>query len=283
MRDSDILDTIGFVGIFVVVASGMMAIGLGYTIRQIVYPLQNLRLLALTLLANFLILPLASVAIAVGLRIDEPLADGLVLLGAASGAPFVPKLTEYARGDLPFAIATTILLTAATIAYLPLVLPIIRSDVIVPPLTVARPLVMFILLPLGIGLGARACSERLATRLKPVLDGLANVGFLPVVFLVAALNARNVLHVFGTGGILAGIMLLGLGLGVGWLLGGPAGDTRRALALSTGLRNFAVAIMVASEDFDDPAVEIMVIVTAVVALLILLPLSRLWGLKPMAN
>jgi len=78
-------------------------------------------------------------------------------------------------------------------------------------------------------------------------------------------------------------MLLGLGLGVGWLLGGPAGDTRRALALSTGLRNFAVAIMVASEDFDDPAVEIMVIVTAVVALLILLPLSRLWGLKPMAN
>jgi BASS family bile acid:Na+ symporter len=283
MHNSDILGTIGFVGIFVVVASGMMAIGLSYTIRQIVYPLQNLRLLAVTLLANFLILPLASVVIALALRLDEPLADGLVLLGAASGAPFVPKLTEYARGNLPFAIATTIVLTAATIIWLPLALPIMRSDVIVAPLTVARPLVLFILLPLGVGLGVRAYSEPLAERLKPVLDGLANSGFLPVVLLVAALNARNVLHIFGTGGILAGILLLGFGLGVGWLLGGPSGATRRALALSTGLRNFAVAIMIASEDFEDPAVEIMVIVTAVVALLILLPLSRLWGLKPIVN
>ena len=283
MHDPDILGTIGFVGILVVVVSGMVAIGLGHTIGQIVVPLRNYRLLAVTLLANLLIVPCGAVAIAIGLRLDEPLGDGLVLLGAASGAPFVPKLTEYARGNLPFAIGSTVLLTIVTIAYLPLALPIMRSDVTVAPITVARPLVLFVLLPLGVGLAARAYSERIAARLRPVFDGLSNSGFLPVILFVAALNTRNVLHVFGTGGIFAGILLLGLGFVVGWLLGGPARDTRRALAFSTGLRNFAVAIMVSSQSFDDPAVEIMVIVTAVVALLILVPVSRLWGLTAKAD
>ena len=67
---------------------------------------------------------------------------------------------------------------------------------------------------------------------------------------------------------------IALGLGIGWLLGGPDIDTRRVMALGTGQRNIAAALVVASESFSDPKVVVMVIVVAIVGLIILMPLSR---------
>ena len=99
----ELLDQVSRAGILVFVVSSMTAIGFGHTIGQILAPLRSVRLLLLTLLANFVVLPLASLAVAIGLRLDEPLAEGLLLLGAASGAPFVPRLTEFAQGNLRFA------------------------------------------------------------------------------------------------------------------------------------------------------------------------------------
>jgi len=71
--------------------------------------------------------------------------------------------------------------------------------------------------------------------------------------------------------------LIALGFGIGWILGGPGIDTRRALALGTGQRNIAAALVVASESFSDPSVVIMVIVVTIVGLLTLMPLCQLLG------
>ena len=276
----EVLHHISIAGVFVFVVSNMAAIGVGHTIGEILAPLQNARLLLGTLCANFVILPLASFGLAVGLRLDDALAEGLILMGMASGAPYGPKLTELAGGNLQFAVATMGLLTAGTIVYIPPVLPLLIPEVMVSPLTVARPLLLFVLLPLALGLATRAQSENLARWLKPILDRISNATLIPVIILVAALNVDNVLHVFGTGGILATLLLLFVGLLVGWLLGGPSHYTKRALALSTGVRNFAVAIVVAEQGFDDPTVAVMVIVAALIALLIVTPLSFLWGRLP---
>jgi BASS family bile acid:Na+ symporter len=217
------------------------------------------------------------------LRLDEPLAEGLLLLGAASGAPFVPRLTEFAQGNLRFAVGAMVLLTIGTIVYVPVILPLLLPNVTISPLGVARPLLLFMFLPLSFGLGVRACRRDLATWLKPMFDRISNASLFPILILIPVLNIDKVLHIIGTRGILAAILLIFLGLGVGWLLGGPGEDTRRVLALSTGLRNFAVALVVASQSFDDPRVEIMVIVTGIIALLIVVPLSCAWGVMTTAN
>jgi BASS family bile acid:Na+ symporter len=280
----ELLDQVSRAGILIFVVSSMTAIGFGHTIGQILAPLRSVRLLLLTLLANFVVLPLASLAVAIGLRLDEPLAEGLLLLGAASGAPFVPRLTEFAQGNLRFAIGAMVLLTIGTIVYVPVILPLLLPNVTISPLGVARPLLLFMFLPLSFGLGVRAaCRRDLATWLKPMFDRVSNASLVLVLILIPVLNIDKVLHIFGTRGILAAILLIFLGLGVGWLLGGPGEDTRRVLALSTGLRNFAVALVVASQSFDDPRVEIMVIVTGIIALLIVVPLSRVWGVMTIAN
>ena len=138
----------------------------------------------------------------------------------------------------------------------------------------ARSLLLLMLLPLATGLALKARYGDLAARVKPVLNWISNVSLILLVLLITAANIDKVLQVFGTRGILAALLFIALGFGTGWLLGGPDADARRVIALGTGQRNIAAALVVASQSFSDPKVVVMVIVVAIVGFIILMPLSR---------
>ena len=256
------------------VVSSMLAMGAGLTVPQIFEPLRNARLVVLALLANFVLMPLGAFALAKVLWLDEPLGIGLLLLGCAAGAPFLPKLAELAKGNLAFAVGAMVLLMAVTVGYLPIVLPLLLPGVTVDPWKIARSLVLLMLLPLAAGLALKARYEVLARRVKPVLDKISNVSLILLVLLITAANLDKVLQVFGTRGILAGLLFIAWGFGTGWLLGGPDAGSRRVMALGTGQRNIAAALVVASQSFSDPKVVVMVIVVAIAGFIILMPLAR---------
>jgi BASS family bile acid:Na+ symporter len=256
------------------VVSSMLAMGAGLTVPQIFAPLRNARLVVLALLANFVLMPLGAFALAKVLWLDEPLGIGLLLLGCAAGAPFLPKLAELAKGNVAFAVGAMVLLMAVTVGYLPIVLPLLLPGVTVDPWKIARSLVLLMLLPLAAGLALKARYEVLARRVKPVLDKISNVSLILLVLLITAANLDKVLQVFGTRGILAGLLFIAWGFGTGWLLGGPDADSRRVMALGTGQRNIAAALVVASQSFSDPKVVVMVIVVAIAGFIILMPLAR---------
>ena len=256
------------------VVTSMLAMGADLTVSQISAPLRNARLVVLALLANFVLMPLGALALAKVLWLDEPFGIGLLLLGCAAGAPFLPKLAELAKGNLAFAVGAMVLLMVVTVGYLPIVLPLLLPGVTVDPWNIARSLALLMLLPLAAGLALKARYEDLARRVKPVLDLISNISLILLVLLITAANIDKVLQVFGTRGILAGLLFIALGFGIGWLFGGPDGDTRRVMALGTSQRNIAAALVVASQSFSDPKVVVMVIVVAIVGLIILMPLSR---------
>jgi BASS family bile acid:Na+ symporter len=270
----DLLSKAATVAMLSFVVSSMLAMGAGLTVSQIFQPLSNARLVMLALLANFVLMPLGALALAKVLWLDEPFGVGLLLLGCAAGAPFLPKLAELAKGNLAFAVGAMVLLMVVTVGYLPMVLPLLLPGVTVNPWEIASSLVLLMLLPLATGLALKARYGDLATRVKPVLDWISNVSLILLVSLITAANIDKVLQVFGTRGILAGLLFIALGFGTGWLLGGPDADTRRVMALGTGQRNIAAALVVASQSFSDPKVVVMVIVVAIVGLIILMPLSR---------
>jgi bile acid:Na+ symporter, BASS family len=263
------------VAMLIFVLSSMLAMGLGLAVGQIITPLRNARLVVLSLLANFVLMPLAAVALAALLRLDQPLGVGLLLLGTAAGAPFLPKLAQIAKGNLAFAVGLMVLLMVVTVGYLPLVLPVLLPGVSVNPAKIARSLFLLMLLPLAGALAVKARFAVAAARTKPVLDRVSNLSLILLVLLITAANINNVLAVFGTHGILAGLLFIAVGFGIGWLLGGPGMDTRRVLALGTAQRNIAAALVVGSQSFSDPKVVVMVVVVAIVSLLVLMPLSRL--------
>jgi BASS family bile acid:Na+ symporter len=273
----ELLQKASSVAMLAFVLCSMLAMGLNLTVGQIITPLRNVRLVTLSLLVNFLLMPFVAVGLATLLRLDEPLGVGLLLLGSAAGAPFLPKLAQIAKADLAFAVGLMVLLMVITVGYLPLVLPLLLPGVSVNPAKIARSLFLLMLLPLAGALAVKARFASFAARTKPVLDRLSNLSLILLVVLIAVANVNKVLAVFGTRGILAGLLFIAIGFAVGWFLGGPAADTRRVLALGTAQRNIAAALVVGSQSFSDPQVIVMVIVVATVGFLILMPVSRTLG------
>jgi bile acid:Na+ symporter, BASS family len=262
------------VTLLIFVVSSMLAVGLSLTVGEILLPLRNRRLVSLALLANFVVMPLAAFVIARLLRLDEPLAAALLLLGTAAGAPFLPKLAGVAKGSLAFAVGLMVMLMALTVGYMPLVLPLLLEGVSVDPSKIARSLVLLMLIPLAAGLAVKSRFKAVAARVAPLLNRLSTLSLALLIVLLLATNVQNIIDLFGTRGILASILFLLVSFGTGWLLGGPGLDTRGVLALGTAQRNIAAALVVGGQNFSDPKVVVMVAVVAIVGLLVLMPLAR---------
>jgi bile acid:Na+ symporter, BASS family len=273
----ELLSKAATVALLSFVIASMLATGAALALGDIVKPLRNVRVVALLLFANFVLMPIAAIFLAKVLWLDEGFAVGLLLLGCAAGAPFLPKLAELAGGDLPFAVGAMILLTLASVAYLPIALPLLLPGITVDSWKIARSLVLFMLLPLAAGLFLKAQYEEWAERLRPIIDRIANVSLILLIALITAANLDKVLQVFGTRGILAGLLFIALGLGIGWLLGGSDTKTKSVMALGTSSRNIAAALVVGSQSFSDPKVVVMIIVVAIVGFIVLIPLSRVLG------
>ena len=131
----------------------------------------------LALLANFILMPLGALPSKV-LRLDEPFGIGLLVLGCAAGAPFLPKLAELAKGNLPFAVGTMVLLMVITVVLFAARSPASAAGRHSQSGEIAQSLVLVMLLPLGVGLILKTRYEELAARIKPLLDWLSNISLI---------------------------------------------------------------------------------------------------------
>ena len=92
------------------------------------------------------------------------------------------------------------------------------------------------------------------------------------------LNIGKVLGLFGSGAILATLLLLVVALGSGYLLGGPGADTKRVLALGTGQRNMAAGFAVAASNFAaQPDVMVFPAAAGLVAMVVVMPVAAEFG------
>jgi BASS family bile acid:Na+ symporter len=261
------------IAMLVFVVSSMLAVGLSLTVKQIAAPLRDARLVSLALAANFIVMPLGAFAISRILQLDSPLAIAFLLLGTAAGAPFLPKLASLAGGSLAFSVGLMVLLMVLTVAYMPLVLPLLLEGVSVDPLKVARSLVLLMLIPLGAGILVKARLDSMAARGAPVLNKLSSLSLAVMILLMLATNFRNIVELYGSRGVLASVIFLFTGLGIGWLLGGAAAGIKSVLALGTAQRNIAAALVVGGQNFTDPKVVVMIVVVAIVGMLLLMPFA----------
>jgi len=274
MSVSDLLIRAANASVVVFVVSSTLSVGLGLTVPQIVAPLRNGRLVVLSLLANFVLAPMAAIGLARLLGLDEPLAIGLLLVGVAGGAPFLLKLADLAKADMAFAVGLMVGLMVITVGYMPLVLPLFLQGVSVNPANIARSLVLLMLIPLAVGLAVRAWHAPAASAVRAVVALVSSISMIFVVALTTAGHFGSMLSILGSFGILAAVLFVAICFGIGWVLGGPDGDTRGVLSLGTAQRNTAAALVVAGQNFSDAQVVVMITVVMIVSFAVLMPLAR---------
>lgn len=268
---NDALSRISNVAVEIFAIASMASVGMTYTLRQILGPLRNLRGVVLALLANFVAVPLLALAIVQMLSLDRAYGIGLLLVAAAAGAPFVVKLTEIAGGSVSFASGLLVLLLVASIVYMPLVVPLLTAETTVGTWAIAAPLVFTMLLPLVVGLILDALWPLLTRQLLPVAAILSNAALVILVVLTFVLNLPTVLGVFGTGAILASVLLLAGSFAIGWLFGGFGEHLHDEMAFGTAQRNYAAAMVVATRSFAQTDVLVMIVVVSLVSMALLFP------------
>ena len=257
-------------GLLFVVAS-MLAMGLALTVPTILVSISNVRVVALALAANFIVVPALAYWAAQLLISDANagLQTGLILVGAAAGAPFLPKLVQTARGSIALGVGLMVALMVVTIAYLPLVLPLLLpGDVEVDSGQIAMSLVFLMLLPLAAGLFIRARYQGLAATMQPAAARISTLAVAILVVTLLVVNFGEIVDTVGTGGIAAALIVLVGAFVVGLLAGGRAAGP--VLGLGTAQRNLSAAVVVAAQNFgDQPQVITMVMVVGVLGLVLL--------------
>lgn len=280
---TEMLQFITKLTLLVFIVASMITVGLSQRVSNIIGPLLQPRLVLLALAANFVAAPLLALLLTKIIPLQQPYAIGLLLLGAAAGAPFLPKLTEMARGDIALSVAMMILLMIVSVAFLPLALPFLVQGLRVNPWSIAKPLVFLMLLPMTIGFALKNWFERSALWLYPIFHKVTDVTFAASVVLVVGLNMKAMAGTLGSGAIGACAVLTLLSVVVGYALGGPDPGKRRVLGLATGARNVAAALAVGQISFEDPGVVVMVVIGGAVGLILLLPTVRLFSRKALKN
>ena len=280
---SEVVKAIADSALLVFVAGSMLGAGLRLTVREILQPLRNARLVALALVANFVLVPLLAYLILLAIPLDRPLKVGLILLSTAGGAPFLPVLARFAKGNVAFSVGLMIVLMVVTVVYMPVVLPLLLPGVEVSPWEIARNLILLMLLPLGIGLLFRARSEAVAEILRKIADNATNYSLVLVLALILTLHFNGIISVIGSGAILAGAIFMVGAFLLGYLLGGPGSDTKRVLGLATGQRNIAAAMLVASRNFSEPMVIVMLLIVTLLGLFIQIPVAMKLGTRRRDN
>lgn len=277
MTTNQLLEIVAKLSGVAFVVTSMVAMGLSLTVPMILQPLRRWTIVVGALAANFVVVPLVALGIAEGLSLDPQLRDGLIIFGLAAGAPFLPKLAQGANGDVAVAVGLMVVLMVATVIFLPLVLPWLLDGVSIGAWSIAKSLIVLMLVPLSIALAVRANWPDLATEYQPVLAKTSTVAVIVLVVVGLGLNVDNALDLVGTRGFIAIVGLVVVSCAVGWAVGGRDPGTRSVVALGTGQRNLSAALVVATQNFAGTQTLTFVLVGSVVSLLVLLPLAPLVG------
>ena len=256
---SETLQVITQVAMLVFVVGGMAAMGLGLTVARIVEPLRDARLVVSLLVVNFVVVPIAAIAAARLLPMEPGAGTAIVLIGCVGGAPFLPKLAQLAKSNLALAVGAMVLLMVVTIGYAPIVVPLAVEGATVDPVAIAQSLVLFMLVPLGLGLLVRARYPELADDWVGTAGKASSLGLLLGIASALLLTWRDVVGSIGTWIFVGVAIVLVVALVSGWLAGtGRPSSERALLGLATAQRNIAAAMVIAVSIGGDTVVYTLV-------------------------
>ena len=266
-----ILDKIAFLAF---VVATMFGTGLKLTVQQIWQPLRNIRLVVLSLLTNFVLVPLFVYLLLQVIPVNEPVKDGLIIMALASGPPALPKLAQIVKGNLAFSTGLMMMLMFGTVFYMPIVLPLVLEGVEVNSWDIAKPLIVMMIIPLVIGLLINNKSEDIALNLQTITFKISNFGLLLGLGVRLIVHFNEIIILLTNGVIFVCAIFIIFSFTVGYLLGGPGIDTQRVLGVGTAQRNFAAALLIGTSNFDDPNVISVIMVTSLLMMVSVLILGK---------
>jgi ACR3 family arsenite transporter len=237
------------------------------------------RQLAVVLGFNYLVAPFLMLGLANVFVSDPELHTGLVLYGLAPCIAMVIIFTFLAKGNTPMALVFVALNSVAQMILIPVYARLLIGSVSFDVWVVAESVVLYLGLPLVLGVAARMIvvrrhGEAGMEALKPVLNGVSILGLLFTLIVMFALKGDLILRrpaivlEMAIPMSLFFIAMFFIVLLVGWRLRFPYRDAV-AVAFSATGRDFEIAIAIAITAFS-PTVALATVVGPLVEVPVML-------------
>lgn len=277
----------------VIAAVIMFSVALELRPADLIRVLRRPVAIAVGVLAQFVVLPLASVLLVKALDVRPSIALGMILVACCPPGKISNLLTLRAHGDTALSVSMTLVSNVASLAALPFAFPLwvglddgaeaMLADIDVSTGSVLAEVLLVAALPLGLGLLVAVRFASLGARFRP---WLSQVGLAALLLLVAASVGVNWSAIVGSLGAVFLLVLIqdAIAFGLGYLTAAaiglaPAG--RRAMTFEVGVRNAGLGLVIVFGFFDGlGGMALVVAWWSVWDILAGLAIARWWSKKP---
>jgi len=261
----------------------MVTLGLGVKASDVLSVGKQLDLLFRALLANYIVVPSAALALLLLFHATPMVAAGLLIAAVCPGAPYAPPFTAMAKGNVTLAVGLMVVLAASSAIVAPLLLgfllPLLAGNTAlkINVFKMISTLLGAQLLPLCLGLMLRHYRPALAERLKKPASLLTlslNLFLLTVIILVQFQTLADI-HLRGYFGMLC--------LVVATLLAGRVvakrapEDATKSMVLTTSVRNVGVSLVIATGSFPGTAAITSATAYAIFQTVFIALVAMVWG------
>jgi BASS family bile acid:Na+ symporter len=229
--------------VIIFMVGNLLELGLKLDYKKAMAGLRDARFVTLSLLWAFVLCPALAYLLGVALPMTGPYATGLLLLGLAPCAPLLPMMVDKAHGDENYAASFMLLASAGTVIYMPLAVPLLVKGVTVSAWTVAKPMLLLVMIPLVVGMAIQMRRPSTASFLQPHVKKGTTVDTLLMLLLVMVIYGRGFVGAIGTWAILAQVLFFTLTIVASYALAFGVPPRRKSvLTLGLSTRNCGAAL-----------------------------------------
>ncbi|MAY97332.1 MAG: symporter [Nocardioides sp.] len=259
------LDVVGGFNLAVKLMIGLLLLGIALDVRveDLRAALRHPRVFVAVTAAQFVLVPLLTLGLVAALDLPPSVALGMLLVVSGPAGSMSNLLTHRARGDVALSVSLTTVSSSMAALVTPLALAFwaglspqasqVLDAVDLSPVEVLGEVLLLIVTPFALGILLARTRPTLAARIRPAVEPTVLVMLLLIVVGGLASNLRvgaPYLLDVGPAVVAQNALSLLVGAGVAVLCRVPA-RARRAITLETGVRNTALALVLALAFFPE--------------------------------
>jgi BASS family bile acid:Na+ symporter len=231
------------VSLLIFMVGNLLEMGLRLNLKEALEGLKNIRFVSLSLLWGFVLCPGLAILLTKIIPLEQPYAIGMIMLGMTPCAPFLPMMVSKAKGNLDYAAGFMVLAMGVTVIYMPLLVPVMVKGLSADPWTIAKPLIFYLLIPLGIGVAIRRWSETFATLIQPVVNKVTLIDTLIMLVLCVVVYGKGFVNAAGSYAFGTQILFFSIATVASYFLSfGLPENQKSVLSLGMATRNIGAAL-----------------------------------------
>lgn len=245
------------ISLAIFIAGNLLEMGLRLNPKDAISGLKDYYFVAHVMFWGFIVGPALVYAMTLILPLEYPYGIGLILLGMTPGVPFMPMVVNRVKGDLGYTAAFMLLVSATTIIYMPLVVPLLLEGLSVSPWTIAKPLFLVMFIPLVAGMMIYHFSDASAARMQPIVKKVTLLFTIIACILSVVVYGKGVLGINLSWAIISLIIFFFIMTAFPYWFGRGLGhDQKLILSIGLSTRNLGASLapLLSVPDIDERAI-----------------------------